>query len=612
MSSRTFFFIIIFLIAATSGLASVRRSRFSDMEESNLVKNGNLQGGTESWNTWQPKDSAEFTFNKRSGYLNITIPDSFSLATWYQPIKSFRKDKTYKAQCLIKTKDILSSSPWGGAQLKIEFWEKGKWAGYVASPTMQGTHIWHKTECRFQVPDNVDEIRICPFMVNCKGSASFKNFSITISRPAGIPEFPENGNIDSFGGWENITGKKTGFFHVEKIRNRWWIIDPAGNTFISMGVNAMAYNGDEGLNTGAARYRDTVSGKYETRGEWADNTIKRIAGLGFNTVGSWSDDETFNAGMPYTKILYMGDNALYRGGISIGCFADVFSDEFVAWCEQIAETECAARKDDPLLLGYFLDNEMKWMGGWEDNPKPLLNRYIESGESKGKTCAIEMLKHKYGTVEKLNEVYNIHSSDWNNINSLPARKGFFDKAVRDQLDFLGLVAERYFEVTTRTIKNCDPNHMILGCRYAYNTADEVWTASGKFVDINSVNIYDQIPAERTLKRCYKLSDRPIMITEFSFKAMDSGLPNIKGAGTPLLTQKDRAEYYTRYVTETAKLPFLVGFHWFKLTDQPYEGRANPPDGENCNYGILNEKDELYETLGDAMSNVNKAIYNLTK
>ncbi|MBN2190999.1 MAG: hypothetical protein JW728_07315 [Candidatus Aureabacteria bacterium] len=610
--SRTFFFIIIFLIAATSGLASVRKYRFSDMEETNLVKNGNLKDGTDNWNTWQPKKYAEFTFNKRSKYLNTAIPDSFSLATWYQPIKNFNKNTAYKAQCMVRTKDILSSNPWGGAQLKIEFWKKGKWAGYASSPTMQGTNVWHKIECRFQAPDNIDEIRICPFMVNCTGEASFKNLSITECAPFEAPVFTENENLDSLGGWENIKGEKTGFFHVEKIRNRWWIIDPEGNVFISMGVNAMAYNGDEGLNTGTARYRDTVSGKYKTRDEWAKNTVKRIQGLGFNTVGSWSDDETFNTGIPYTKILYLGDKAINYGGLSVGCFADVFSDKFAAWCKEIAEQECSTRKDDPLLLGYFLDNEMKWLGGWEENPKSLLERYIESGESKGKSCAIEMLRQKYGTIEKLSEVYDTGASDWNSINSLQVKKGEFGKALRDRLDFLGLVAERYFEVTTRAIRKCDPNHMVLGCRYAYNTPEPVWVASGKFTDINSVNIYDQVPSDRTLKHCYKLSNRPIMITEFSFKAMDSGLPNANGAGTPLLTQKDRAEYYTRYVSETVKLPFIVGFHWFKLTDQPYEGRANPPDGENSNYGLVNEKDELYETLGSAMSNVNKAIYNLAK
>ncbi|MDD5644539.1 MAG: hypothetical protein PHO00_03725 [bacterium] len=611
--SRILVFALLFVIAATPVFASARKSFFRQSKEPDLVKNGNLKEETENWSTWQPKDFAEFAFNKKSRYLTISINDGFSLATWYQPIKSFRKDRVYKAQCMMSTKDILPSNPWSGAQLKIEFWEKGKWAGYVASPTMQGTHNWHRAECRFQVPPNTDEIRICPFMVNCKGTASFKNFSITESDTRQIPEFPKTENIDSFGGWEKITGKKTGFFHTEKIRNRWWIIDPDGNVFISIGVNAMAYNGDEGLNTGVSLYRDKVSQKYKNREDWAETTAKRISALGFNTVGSWSDDETFSAGMPYTKILYMGDGALYWGGMGrIGSFADVFSDDFVTWCEGIAERECATRKDDPMLLGYFLDNEMKWLGGWEENPKSLLERYIESGESKGRTCAIEMLRQKYRTVEKLAEVYKINAPDWDSVHYLPVRKGFFDNAVRDRMDFLELVAERYFEVTTRAIRDSDPNHMVLGCRYAYNTPVPVWTVSGRFVDINSVNIYDQIPSDRTLQYCYKLSNRPIMITEFSFKAMDSGLPNIKGAGTPLLTQKDRAEYYTSYITETIKLHFLVGFHWFKLTDQPYEGRANPPDGENCNYGILNEKDELYETLGSAMSNVNKAIYNVAK
>ena len=79
-----------------------------------------------------------------------------------------------------------------------------------------------------------------------------------------------------------------------------------------------------------------------------------------------------------------------------------------------------------------------------------------------------------------------------------------------------------------------------------------------------------------------------MITEFSFKAMDSGLPNTRGAGAPVETQEDRAYHFEQYVTEFMRLPYAVGFHWFEYADEPAEGRF---DGENSNYGLVNIKDE---------------------
>jgi hypothetical protein len=65
---------------------------------------------------------------------------------------------------------------------------------------------------------------------------------------------------------------------------------------------------------------------------------------------------------------------------------------------------------------------------------------------------------------------------------------------------------------------------------------------------------------------------------------DSGLPNTKGAGLVVPTQADRALGYKNYTTTLAKLPYVIGFHWFEWFDEPAEGRKL--DGENSNYGLV--------------------------
>jgi hypothetical protein len=42
--------------------------------------------------------------------------------------------------------------------------------------------------------------------------------------------------LDSYGGFTDITGEKTGFFHTEKIDGRWWLVTPEGNAFWGMGI----------------------------------------------------------------------------------------------------------------------------------------------------------------------------------------------------------------------------------------------------------------------------------------------------------------------------------------------------------------------------------------
>ena len=31
---------------------------------------------------------------------------------------------------------------------------------------------------------------------------------------------------DQYGGWRNLKGRKTGFFHAERIKGRWWLVTP--------------------------------------------------------------------------------------------------------------------------------------------------------------------------------------------------------------------------------------------------------------------------------------------------------------------------------------------------------------------------------------------------
>jgi hypothetical protein len=126
-------------------------------------------------------------------------------------------------------------------------------------------------------------------------------------------------------------------------------------------------------------------------------------------------------------------------------------------------------------------------------------------------------------------------------------------------------------------------------------------ASGEFVDVVSFNTYAFEPPVKVLDELHQITRKPVMITEFSFKAMDSGLPNTKGAGQPVPTQKDRADHFERFVRALTGLPYCVGYHWFQWSDQPAQGRF---DGENSNYGLVKENDEPWELLTQRMTEVN--------
>jgi agarase len=405
--------------------------------------------------------------------------------------------------------------------------------------------------------------------------------------------------------WVNtLSSRATGFFRVEKIGGRFWFIDPEGNLFLSKGVNHVNYLGDYAPSLGYSPYNRYVMEKYGSVEKWVKETIARLRSWGFNTIGAWSSEETFCEEMPYTIIL---DIALKAGANwQSGMIADYFSKKFERVAEDIASKICTPRRNDKYLLGYFTDNELRWAPDWRSK-KDLFDDYmLLPPEAEGKNALVNFLREKYGEVRLLNEAWGSSFSSFDEILSttcVPKTPG----VEADRSGFLKQIARRYFKVTYDAIKKYDPNHLVLGCRFAYKPPDEVLEGCVGYVDVISINCYtnpysnDLTMRLADFKRIHDVTGLPIMITEFSFKAMDSGLPNTKGAGIPVKTQSERAKYYEEYVEAIIKQPFIIGYHWFQYFDQPYEGRF---DGENSNYGLVTIRDEPWEILIRKATSVN--------
>ena len=60
------------------------------------------------------------------------------------------------------------------------------------------------------------------------------SFCFCSSRSGSIDD---SGELSIYGGSKKLSGSRTGFFHTEQINDRWWIIDPDGYVFISLGLN---------------------------------------------------------------------------------------------------------------------------------------------------------------------------------------------------------------------------------------------------------------------------------------------------------------------------------------------------------------------------------------
>ncbi|ASJ07082.1 glycosyl hydrolase [Thermococcus pacificus] len=421
------------------------------------------------------------------------------------------------------------------------------------------------------------------------------------------PKANFSGEYSDFGGWKKVQVESLGFFRVEVVNGTYWLVDPEGYLFVSKGVNAINYLGDHSPKIGYAPYYVNVLRKYGDISVWINVTVNRMVEWGFNTVGSWSSPELYEY-FPYTVLLDIG--AKYGFNWEHGTMPDIFKDDFEEYVAKAVYFNVEPLKDNPMVIGFFTDNELRWGPDWRSG-NHLLDDFMKlPPEAPGKRVAVEVLKETFnGDITRVNEELKTSYESFDDLltytGDLPSTPLFMEA----RKEFVRRYAERYFNVTTTAIRKVDQNHLILGVRFAVSPfirpPDVVFEVAGKYVDVISLNLYNfQVAPKEYLDHIHEITGKPIMITEFSFRAMDSGLPNTIGAGITVQTQKERAEYTKRFIESFMELPYAVGYHWFKWSDQPKEGRW---DGENSNYGLVNIEDEPYEEMVRMFSELNRNI-----
>lgn len=384
----------------------------------------------------------------------------------------------------------------------------------------------------------------------------------------------------------------SGYFYLAEIHGIWWLVDPAGHPMVSIGVNNVSYEGDRVHGTGLAPYLTSVEHRYPNRGAWTASALRRLRWWAFNTLGAWTD-RSLDGAMPYTTTL---DFAAHAGARWSGAPADVFDPRFEAIARAIADQEAAKRASDPMLVGYFSDNELWWGGDWRSR-RSMLAAYLSlPAGAAGRREAAAFLRTRYGTIRGLDRAWHVDARDFDHV---PAGWGAAYHA--DAEAFLALVAARYFAVSARVIHAADPHHLYLGARFMGMPPLPVLRAAQR-ADAVSINLYVRDPVPQ-IEAVYAVTGRPVLVSEFSFRSLDSGLPNTVGAGPWVFTQRNRAEAYITYVRRLEALPEVIGYHWFRWADEPAQGRG---DGENSNYGLVDVGDAAYEEFVGAAAAANRA------
>lgn len=437
-----------------------------------------------------------------------------------------------------------------------------------------------------------------------------------------VPASAETAEWSKYGGWKKIKFNASGFFHTHHDGKRWWLVDPEGYAFLSVGVDAIRciiegyVSGQEDLYVWLPEQKQSQEGRMRNRRmvDFYTENLKKVFGEeykknwetitsglmrqnSFNTVGNWSDiDFARNKKLPYVFPMNdfpSTDTLLYRD------FPDVFSPKYAERSEVFAE-QMIKFKNDTFLIGYFLRNEPTWAFGFNNI---AFEMFAVSTPSYTKKEFIKWIKTRYkNDPESFSNAWGIELKDFNDLMGKTFRS-FPGKAAEDDfLAFSGIMVRKYVDVPCDAIEKIDPNHLNLGLRYGTLSSDLLYNASDRF-DVFSINSYGRDPAET--KEIAAKSGKPVMIGEFHFGALDRGLP-ATGLGATL-DQADRGKAYQHYIETGFARPELVAIHWFTLLDQPVTGRF---DGENYNIGLVDICNRPYKELLKAASVSNKRIYEV--
>ncbi|MDX2108965.1 MAG: beta-galactosidase [Verrucomicrobiota bacterium] len=405
---------------------------------------------------------------------------------------------------------------------------------------------------------------------------------------------PDPQRYTRLGGWRSRSLRATGRFYTAQMDGRWWLVDPEGHCFLSKGVNEIRINTDPSPALGGRMlYQENVLRELGNAAAWRARTQARLSDWNINTVGEYSDP-AFHATYPHYRILECATRA---GANWFGRkLCDVWSTAFSDACRQAAHIECTAGKNDPLLIGYFIDNEMPFVKG-ADSVEHILTQYLRlPADAAGRVQTTTLLRNWYGdNVEALNLAWNTAYADFSAIEP-PLTENANYAADADR--FACEIMLRYCEVSTTEIRKVDPDHLIIGCRFAYinRRMKEVLEIAARYFDVISFNHYRENPIEEGMEMLRELCQRhgkPALITEFGFRGDDVGLPNTHGAGQRVPTQFDKAWSTGRYLERAFAQPHIIGCNLWKWNDQPPTGRF---DGENSNYGLVTIRDEIYPDM----------------
>lgn len=383
----------------------------------------------------------------------------------------------------------------------------------------------------------------------------------------------------------------------------WWFVDADNRPFLYQGVTSVNRMGTQGGRRAMpGDYTSTVEKRYRYSEEgpeaFVQATLDKLAGAGLNGLGSWSHPEFFEREGFFTTDILEAIRVFPSMEGTQWC--DVFDPAWVRRVDEVARAICSPQKNSRWLLGYFTENEITFPAvgtlGYDITGNPI---YHHNNPSLLEICldqdthapafqaAWNFVVGRHGDEASALQAWGVKSTARRSLTAL-RDKGLAvtgQAFAADSHAFAVHFAEIFFRTCYEAIKRHDPNHLVLGCRWAGPPHPDLLNVEEKWTDVVSINNYKDMLHERISEYGFA-TDIPVIIGEYNWSDdghMSISLPFEPAAG---LTMEERT-FYTgeRYLKRLFLHPRVAGWTWYRFvtTNRLHSFR-------NC--GMVNHEDEV--------------------
>lgn len=435
--------------------------------------------------------------------------------------------------------------------------------------------------------------------------------------------------LDPYGGLKSMPLEATGFFRIEQTDERYWLVTPEGNAFLTYGINHMTpqwmqrfYNVDYW-----ARRYDIANYTDKTfLAAFHQKVAADIDQVGWNTLGCHSSNDYYERSfIPYVKTVRFVNIHHYQPH-DAGDFPDVFSDDFVQYADSFARAEVLPRRNDPYLLGYYMtdcpiltETDAAAHGnniyGKTRPASPTWPNVLRNlaADAPGKAAYVAHVKDAYrDDINAFNDTYGTRFADFEALQAAVDWRTTTDldndREQQDNHTFLLKILDRRYAIETEAIKKHDPNHLILGDKFNgnTNTPKDILTVAARYTDVIFIQHYafwDEL--EPYLDKVARTTQKPIIQGDASAHVPYENMPN--PYGPHCANQQERIDKVREMYLNAFARPDFLGWHWCGWMDSWEVGGQ-----VGKQHGGLQDPFGNFHPVTEFLSDFSKKMYSIAQ